>query len=186
MTISTSQFKNGIALVIKGELYTIIDFQHVKPGKGGAFIRTRLKNMRTGNTNEQTFRSGEKFEGAFIEQKKLQFSYRAGNTFHFMDQQTFDEVVLDENKLHGLKDYLKENMILTASLHNQKIIDIALPIFVTLEVVESEPGLKGDTAKASLKPVKVETGATVSVPLFVQVGNTVKIDTRTREYVGRV
>lgn len=149
-------------------------------------MRTRLKNMRTGNIVERTFRSGEKFEEAFIEQKKLQFSYRSGNSCHFLDQETFDEVVLDESKLQEEKDYLKENMIITALVHNQKIVGISLPIFIELKVIEAEPGIRGDTAKASLKTVKLETGADLSVPLFIEVGDTVKIDTRTNEYVSRV
>lgn len=184
--ISTNQFKNGVSIIVDGELYIIVDFQHVKPGKGGAFVRTRLKNMRTGNSMERNFRAGEKFEEAFIKTKKLQFSYRAGNLYHFMDQETFDEVSLDESQLPEIKDFLKENMILTASLHGKKIVDISLPMFIELQVVEAEPGMKGDTAKSSLKPVKLESGAAILVPLFIEIGNTIKIDTRTKEYVGRV
>lgn len=184
--ISTNQFKNGVSIIVDGDLYIIVEFQHVKPGKGGAFVRTRLKNMRSGNTIERNFRAGEKFEEAFIESKKLQFSYRSANSYHFMDQETFDEIIWDEDQLADIKDFLKENMVITASLYNKKIIDLSLPMFVELQVVEAEPGIKGDTAKATLKPVKLETGATVFVPLFVEVGNTIKIDTRRKEYVGRV
>lgn len=184
--ISTNQFKNGVSIIVEGELYIIAEFQHVKPGKGGAFVRTRLKSMRTGNTIERNFRSGEKFEEAFIEQKRLQFSYRSGNSYHFMDQETYDEVVLDENQLLEIKDFLKENMIITASMYNHKIVEISLPMFIELKVVEAEPGIKGDTAKSTLKPVKLETGATISVPLFIEIGDTIKIDTRSKDYIGRV
>jgi len=184
--ISTNQFKNGVSIIVDGELYIIVDFQHVKPGKGGAFVRTRLKNIRSGNTMERNFRAGEKFEEAFIETKKLQFSYRAGSSYHFMDQETFDDVSLDESQLPEIKNFLKENMILTASLYDKKIVDISLPMFIELKVVEAEPGIKGDTAKSTLKPVKLESGATISVPLFIEIGDTIKIDTRSKEYVGRV
>ncbi len=184
--ISTNQFRNGVSIIAEGDLYIIVEFQHVKPGKGGAFVRTRLKNMLTGNIMERNFRSGEKFEEAFIENKKLQFSYRAGNSYHFMDQETYDEVVLDESQLPSLKDFLKENMIITASFYNKKIVDISLPMFIELKVTESEPAVKGDTAKSTLKPVKLETGATIFVPLFIEIGDTIKIDTRSKEYISRV
>lgn len=184
--ISTSEFKNGLTIKLEGQLFQIIEFQHVKPGKGGAFVRTKLRSLTTGNVLEKTFRAGEKVEDAFIEYKKLQFLYSSGDEYHFMDQQTFEQVQLSAQQLGDVIHYLKENMIVTASSYEGKLISIEPPIFVELKVVEAEPGLKGDTAKSGTKSVKLETGYVIQVPLFVETGNIIKIDTRTGEYVERV
>lgn len=184
--ISTNEFKNGLTIKLEGQLFQIIEFQHVKPGKGGAFVRTKLRSLTTGNVLEKTFRAGEKVEDAFIEYKKLQFLYSSGDEYHFMDQQTFEQVQLSAQQLGDVIHYLKENMIVTASSYEGKLISIEPPIFVELKVVEAEPGLKGDTAKSGTKSVKLETGYVIQVPLFVETGNIIKIDTRTGEYVERV
>ncbi len=184
--ISTSEFKSGLTVKIDGQLFQIIESQHVKPGKGGAFVRTKLRSLKTGNVLERTFRSGEKLEDAFIEYKKLQFMYSSGDDYHFMEEKTYEQFQLSAEQLGDMPHYLKENMVVIASFHEGKLINIEPPMFVELAVVEAEPGLKGDTAKSGSKSVKLETGYSIQVPLFIEVGNVLKIDTRTGEYVERV
>ncbi|MDP2942448.1 MAG: elongation factor P [Candidatus Omnitrophota bacterium] len=184
--ISTSDIKNGLTIKIDGELFQVIEFQHVKPGKGGAFVKTKLHSLSTGNVLPRTFRSGEKLEDAFIEYKKLQFSYAAGDDYHFMEEKTFEQFQISAEQLGDVTHYLKENMIVSASFYEGKLMSVEAPMFVELKVVEADPGLKGDTAKSGTKSVKLETGYTIQVPLFIEVGNVLKIDTRTGEYVERV
>ena len=184
--ISTSDIKNGLTIKIDGELFQVIEFQHVKPGKGGAFVKTKLRSLSTGNVLPRTFRSGEKLEDAFIEYKKLQFSYAAGNDYHFMEEKTFEQFQISAEQLGDVTHYLKENMIVNASFYEGKLMSVEAPMFVELKVVEADPGLKGDTAKSGTKSVKLETGYAIQVPLFIEVGNVLKIDTRTGEYVERV
>lgn len=184
--ISTSEFKNGLTIKLEGQLFQIIEFQHVKPGKGGAFVRTKLRSLSSGNVLEKTFRAGEKVEDAFIEYKKLQFLYSSGDEYHFMDQENFEQFRLNAQQLGHVIHYLKENMIATASFYEGKLMNVEPPIFVELKVVEAEPGLKGDTAKSGTKSVKLETGYVIQVPLFIEADDVLKIDTRTGEYVERV
>lgn len=184
--ISTSEFKNGLTIKLEGQLFQIIEFQHVKPGKGGAFVKTKLRSLTTGNVLEKTFRAGEKVEDAFIEYKKLQFLYSSGDDYHFMDQETFEQFGLNVQQLGDVVHYLKENITVTASFFEGKLIDLEPPIFVELKVVEAEPGLKGDTAKSGTKSVKLETGYIIQAPLFIEADDVLKIDTRTGEYVERV
>jgi len=184
--ISTNQFKNGRVIKFEGQLYYIVEFQHIKPGKGGAFVRTRLKSLKLGTVIDRTFRPGEKFEEAFIDQKELQYMYRAGHSYHFMDTKTYDQLDLDEKTLEDCAHYLKDNLIVTASIYENKIIGLQPPMFVELEVTETEPCIKGNTAKASLKPATLESGFTVQVPLFINRGDILKIDTRSGKYAGRV
>jgi len=184
--ISTSDIKNGLTIKIDGELFQVIEFQHVKPGKGGAFVKTKLRSLSTGNVLPRTFRSGEKLEDAFIEYKKLQFSYAAGDDYHFMEEKTFEQFQISAEQLGDVTHYLKENMIANASFYEGKLMSVEAPMFVELKVVEADPGLKGDTAKSGTKSVKLETGYSIQVPLFIEVGNVLKIDTRTGEYVERV
>lgn len=184
--ISTNEFKNGLTIKLEGQLFQIIEFQHVKPGKGGAFVRTKLRNLITANVLERTFRAGEKVEDAFIEYKKLQFLYSSGDDYHFMDQETFEQFQLSSEQLAAAIHYLKENMIVTASSYEGRLIKVEPPLFVELRVVEAEPGLKGDTAKSGTKSVKLETGYVIQAPLFIEKDNIIKIDTRTGEYVERV
>lgn len=184
--ISTGDFKNGIAIVLDGILYQIIEFQHIKPGKGGAFVRTKLKNMRAKTLIDKTFRAGEKVEEAFIETKKMQYTYRSDTTYFFMDSEAYDEIAIPENIIGDKKRFLKEGIEVASLWHKNKIIDVSLPIFINLKVQHTEPGVKGDTAKAAYKPALLETGAIVQVPLFVTTDTVIKVDTRTGEYVERV
>lgn len=183
--LSTNQFKNGKIIKVNGELYYIVNFQHIKPGKGGAFVRTKLKNLKLGTVIDKTYRAGEKFEEAFIDEKKLQYLYRSGNIYHFMDLASFEEIELNKEILGTCIEYLKENAEVIASVYNNKIIGIQPPIFVELEVVKTEPGIRGNTAKGGTKPATLVTGLNIQVPLFINNGDIIKIDTRTGEYVGR-
>lgn len=184
--ISTNQFKNGLTLLIDGEIYTIVEYQHVKPGKGGAFVRTKFRSLRTGNIIDRTYRSGEKFQEAFVEERKMQFLYADANGCHFMDLETYETKEISKELIGTNLEFLKENASITIAFYDGKVVGVELPLFVELKVTECEPGLKGDTAKSAQKQVKLETGASVSAPLFINVGDTIKIDTRTREYVERV
>ena len=185
--ISTNQFKSGIAIMVDGEIFQIVEYQHVKPGKGGAFVRTRMKNLRTKRMLDKTFRPEEKFEEAFIEEKKIQYLYNSKDTYHFMDQETYEEVFFDKERLgEEITSLLKENMEVSAIYCKNELLEINLPMFIELKIVQTEPGFKGDTAKSSFKPATLETGAKISVPLFVNENDVIKIDTRTNSYVERV
>ena len=184
--IDANQFKNGMTIMLGNEIYSIINFQHVKPGKGGAFVRTKLKNLKTGNLIDKTFRTGEKVEQAFIEEKKMQFLYRHGGIYHFMDQNNFEELELFERRLGDKVNFLKENMLLAVTVCDGTIMDINLPTFVELKIEHTEPGLRADTVKAASKMAVLETGGKVNVPLFVNKGDIIKIDTRSGRYVSRV
>ncbi len=184
--ISTNQFKSGMAIVVDGDIYKIVEYQHVKPGKGGAIVRTKLKRLRTNKTLEKTFRPDDKFEEAFIEEKKIQYLYNCQDTYYFMDQETYEEVAFDTDKLGNMLGLLKENMVVVAVYCKNEILEINLPMFIELKITETEPGFKGDTAKNSFKPATLETGAQIQVPLFVNGNDMIKIDTRTSTYVERV
>ena len=183
--ISTNDFKNGISIVIDGTLFQIVEFQHIKPGKGGAFVRTKLRNMRNKAVIDKTFRAGEKIQDAFIETKRIQYMYNSGDTYFFMDTESFEELHVAKNLLAGKEIFLKDGMEITACFHKHDIIELTLPVFIVSKVIHTEPGIKGDTAKASYKPATVATGAVVQVPLFVDTNDDIKIDTRTGEYVER-
>jgi len=184
--ITTNQFKVGLTLLIEGEIYSIVEYEHVKPGKGSAFVRTKLRNLRTQAVIERTFRAGEKFEEAFIEEKKLHFLYRSGDLFYFMDEETYEQKAFSKEDLKDTIYFIKENTPVTVSYFQNKIISVTPPTFVELKVEYTEPGIKGDTAKASYKPATLETGYVVQVPLFIETGDIVKVDTRTGEYIERV
>lgn len=186
--ISTSEFRNGIAILLDGlsEIFTIEGFQHVKPGKGGAFVRTTLRGLKTGKVLERTFRSGEKVQEAFIDERKLQFLYRAGDTFHFMDMKSYEETPYPAAVLGEGAGFLKEGMEVTAVSASGEVLSVNVPTFVELKVETSEPGIRGDTAKSGTKPAKLETGKIIQVPLFIEPGTVIKIDTRTAAYVSRV
>jgi elongation factor P len=183
---STTDFRKGLKIEIDGEPYVIVDFQHVKPGKGGAFVRTRLKSLLSGNVIDQTFRSGDRVDKPDLEEREMQFLYESGGEFHFMDTQTFEQLFLTADQLGDSKDYLKENLVIKALFHNKRPIGIEVPMFVELKVVKADPGVRGDTASGATKPVTLVSGAVIQVPLFVEEGDTVRIDTRTREYITRV
>ena len=183
---STTDFRKGLKIEIDGEPYVIVDFQHVKPGKGGAFVRTRLKSLLSGNVNEQTFRSGDRVDKPDLEEREMQFLYETGGEYHFMDTKTFDQLFLTAEQMGESKDFLKENLVIKALFHNKRPIGVEVPMFVDLKVVQSEPGMRGDTATGATKPATLESGAVIQVPLFVEEGDTLRIDTRTREYITRV
>ena len=184
--ISTSDFKTGMTIEFDNEIYTIVEFQHVKPGKGAAFVRTKLKNRRSGAIVEKTFRSGEKVEKAHIEKKEMQYLYSEGSDYYFMNTETYDQIALSAVQLgeDNIK-FLKENMLIQVMLYKEETIGIDLPNTVILKVIETEPGVKGDTASNVTKAATVETGAVIRVPLFVNEGDELVIDTRNGEYVSR-
>lgn len=184
--ISTAEFRTGARIELEGDPYYIVDFQHVKPGKGGAFVRTKLKNYRTGNVIDRTFRSGERLPEPDLEEREMQFLYTAGDSYTFMDTETFEQFTYEKKQLGQNVDLLKEDTIVKVLIHKHEPIAVDLPIFIELKVVDADPGIRGDTASGGTKPAVVETGATVKVPLYLEVGETIKIDTRTREYVERV
>lgn len=183
--ISTSDFKNGMSIELGNQLYKIIYFQHVKPGKGGAFVRTKLKDLNTGTIIDKTFRAGEKMEQAILETKKMQYLYKDQH-YNFMDTRTYEQIQLNEKMLEDQKDYLLENMELTVIFYKGKPISIELPISIETKVIKTEPGIKGDTISSNFKPAVIETGAKVMVPLFINTGDVIKIDTRNGEYLTRV
>jgi len=181
----TTHFRNGFTMILDGEIFSIVEFQHVKPGKGGAFVRTRLKNFQTGAVIDRTFRSGDKVEEVRVEKREMQYLYSEVELFHFMDLETYDQIGVSRNTVGKAADLLKENesaFVLTA---RGQVIGVELPNFVHLAVTHTEPGVRGDTATGAVKPATLETGAQVSVPLFVNEGDVLKIDTRTGEYVER-
>lgn len=183
--ISTSEFKTGITIEYDGAIYTVLEFQHVKPGKGAAFVRSKLKNLRTGSIVDKTFRAGEKMGRAHLERKEMEYLYSDGDSFHLMDVETYEQIALSADQVgEGIK-YLKENDHLQILMHGEEIIGVDVPLTVVLEVAETEPGLKGDTASGASKPAVTETGLTVQVPLFVNSGDKIKIDTRSGAYIER-
>jgi elongation factor P len=184
--ISTTDFRGGVRLLVDGEPYYIVEFQHVKPGKGGAFVRTKLKSYLSGNVLDRTFRSGERFEEPDLEEREMQFLYATGDDYTFMDTDTYEQLTFEKKQLGENADLLKENMNAKILIYEHRPIDVELPIFIELKVVDAEPGVRGDTASGGTKPAVVETGATIKVPLYLEVGTIIKIDTRTRAYVERV
>ncbi len=183
---STPDFRKGLKIELNGEPFIIVDFLHVKPGKGGAFIRTTLKSLISGNVIDRTFRSGEKVDKPDLEEKEMQYLYESEGQFHFMDSETYEQLFLTEGQLGDALNYLQENVTVTVQFHNGKPIGVEVPIFVELSVASTEPGLKGDTAGGATKPATLETGMTIQVPLFVNEGDVLKIDTRTGKYIERV
>ncbi len=183
--ISTTDFRSGETLVMDGQLWSIVEFQHVKPGKGGAFVRTKLRRLRDGSVIERTFRAGEKFQEAFIEKRTLQYLYRTAETYHLMDTKSYEEVQVPADVLGTGAGFLKENMELEGQFHDGQLIGIQPPMFVEVHIESTEPGVRGDTSKGGMKPAKLETGATIQVPLFVEPGDVIRVDTRTGSYVSR-
>lgn len=184
--ISAGDFRKGITFEMDGEVYTIVDFQHVKPGKGAAFVRTKIKNIKTGSTIEKSFNPNDKYPRAHIETKEMQYLYNDGDLYYFMDLETYEQIPLNEDQVEEAIKYIKENMNATIKFHNGEAFSVEPPNFVELKVVQTEPGFKGDTATGANKPAVVETGATITVPLFVNTGDVIRIDTRTGEYMERV
>ena len=184
--ISAGDFRNGITLEIEGNVFQIMEFQHVKPGKGAAFVRTKIKNVMSGGVVERTFRPTEKFPAARIDRVDMQNLYSDGDLFHFMDVNTYEQVALNPDSIGDALKFVKENEMCKVCSYNGNVFSVEPPLFVELEITDTEPGFKGDTAQGATKPAVVETGATVYVPLFVDQGDKIKIDTRTGEYLSRV
>ena len=184
--ISAGDFKNGLTLEIDGNVVQIMEFQHVKPGKGAAFVRTKLKNVINGGVVEKTFRPTEKFPQARIDRVDMQYLYSDGDLFYFMNTETFDQVALNADAIGDALKFVKEQEMVKVCSYNGEVFSVEAPLFVELEITDTEPGFKGDTATGATKPAVVETGATVYVPLFVDQGDKIKIDTRTGEYLSRV
>lgn len=183
--IDTSDFRNGMSIQMDNEIYSIVEFQHVKPGKGGAFVRTKLKNVRTGAVLDKTFRAGEKMEQAILDRKPMHYTYRQDNDYFFMDLETYEQIPVREELIGPQVKYLKEGTEVSVLSHEGQIIGVEVPFTVTLEIVETDPGVRGDTASGGSKPAKLETGAVVQVPFFVQVGERIRVDTRTDAYMER-
>lgn len=183
---TTADFRNGMVLELEGQLFYLVEFQHVKPGKGGAFVRTKLKNVRTGAVLDRTFRSGESITEVRLERRKMQYIYNTGDLYYLMDAETYDQIPIHEGQVHEIKGYLKENLEVTVLSRGEEVIGVEVPLAVELAVAETEPGFKGDTASSVTKPAKLETGLVVQVPLFINQGDILKIDTRTGKYLERV
>ncbi|MCE5273632.1 MAG: elongation factor P [Syntrophaceae bacterium] len=186
MQYSTAQFRKGLKIEMEGEPLVIVDFQHVKPGKGGAFVRTKMKSLISGNVLEKTFRSGEKVDVPDLEEKKMSFLYKDEEGYCFMDSQTYEQMTLTKDQIGDALGYIKENVEVEVLLHNGTPIGVELPMFLNLQIVETDPGVKGNTVSGGSKPAKLETGLTIQVPLFVNEGEVVKVDTRTAQYIERV
>jgi len=182
---STTDFRNGLKIEFGGEPYVIVYFQHVKPGKGGAFVRTKLKNLKTGAVLENTFRSGDKVNKPDLDEREMQFMYLLENAYHFMDTKTYEQIYLDREHMGDAANYMIENLPVKILFYRGEPIGIDLPIFIDLQIVETEPGLKGDTVSGATKSASLESGAVVQVPLFLNVGDRVKVDTRTGTYIER-
>lgn len=183
--ISVNDFKTGLTVEVDGDIFTVLDFQHVKPGKGAAFVRSKLKNLRNGNTVERTFRAGETIGRAQIENRAVQYLYNSGNEYTFMDNESFDQFELTKKQLEWEINFLKENMVVNIVRYNEEILGINLPNSVELRVVETEPGIKGNTATGATKNATVETGLNVQVPLFINQDDVLLIDTREGKYISR-
>lgn len=186
MAITINEIENGMGLVVDGQLYFVVEYNHVKPGKGSAFVRIRLKNIKTDAVLERTFRSADSLEDAPLERRRMQFTYASGDEYHFMDQSTYEDTVISKQLMGDGFKYLKDDTIVEAIIYNNQVVKAEMPNFIIANVVETDPGLKGDSSRAGYKPAKIDTGASIQVPLFIQVGETIKVDTRTGIYVERV
>ena len=183
--VSAGDFRNGVTIEYNGNVCQIIEFQHVKPGKGAAFVRTKLKDIINGGVTEQSFRPTEKFPQARVDRKDMQYLYQDGDLYNFMDNETYEQISLTAEVVGDSLKFVKENETVKVNSYNGNVFAVEPPLFVELEITETGPGFKGDTATGATKPATVETGATVNVPLFVEIGNVIKIDTRTGEYLSR-
>jgi elongation factor P len=186
MTVATAEFRKGLKIELEGEPYIIVDFQHVKPGKGGAFVRTRLKSLVTGNVIDRTFRSGEKVQTPALEERMMQYLYQEEDKYHFMDTDSYEQIALTADHLGDESNFLQENVEVRIVFHNGQPIGVELPTFVELKIVQTDPGVKGDTAAGGTKPATLEAGAVIQVPLFLNEGDVIKVNTRTGEYIERV
>lgn len=183
--MSPNEINRGLYIKIEGEIFVVEDYQHIKPGKGGAFIKTRLRNIRLDTVTDRTFRDADRVEDIFVEDKKFLYQYHSGDTYHFMDQESFEEVAVDKKILGNSVGFLKDNTEISAIVYEGRIMTFKPPLFVNLKVVSTEPGIRGDTSKSGNKPAEMETGIIIQVPLFIDNGDVIKVDTRTGEYVER-
>jgi elongation factor P len=186
MALSINEIKSGLTILVDNEVYMVVETQHVKPGKGAAFVRVKMRNMKNVGIQEATFRGDEKIEPAFVEERKLQFLYASGELYHFMDQENFEEVSIPKENILEKVKFLKDNLEVQAYFYKDEILNINLPNFIEVEIVHTEPGIKGDTAKSGTKVAKIETQAIIQVPLFINTGDRIKLDTRSGEYIERV
>jgi len=186
VALSINEVKQGVTVLVEGDVYLVVETQHVKPGKGAAFVRAKMRNLKTGNMQEKTFRGDEKIDQAFIDERKLQYQYNSGNMYHFMDQENFEEVAIAEEALGEGKKFLKDNLEVLGYFYKGETLNVNLPNFIEFKITNSEPGIKGDTAKSGTKPAEIETGAIIQVPLFINPGDVIKVDTRTGSYVERI
>lgn len=184
--VSAGEFRKGITIEIDGQVWTIVDFQHVKPGKGAAFVRTKIKNIMTGSVLERTFNPTERYPKAHVEKKEMQYLYSDGELYHFMDMESYEQIALNLGIVEDALPYIKENMMVQMKFFKGNPFSVEPPNFVELEIVETDPGFKGDTATSGTKPAVLETGAKVNVPLFINQNDVIRIDTRTGEYMERV
>ena len=186
MPVSTTEFRNGLKIEIDGEPYVIVEFQHVKPGKGGAFVRTKFKSLKSGNVTDKTFRAGEKVDVPELDEKTMQYLYAADKDRVFMDTSNYEQISLSEVQLGESINYLKENMEIKVLYHKGRPINIEVPMFVELAIAKTDPGVRGDTASGGSKPATLETGAVVKVPFYLNEGDVIKVDTRTGTFIERV
>jgi elongation factor P len=185
--VTSNDFKTGMTILLEGNIYQVIEFLHVKPGKGAAFVRTKLKNLNSGNTVEKTFRAGEKVEQAILDRREMQYLYNDGKEYTFMDNESYEQMGLSKETIgENQVLYLKENMTISVLMHGAKILGVDLPTHVELEVIDTPPSEKGNTASGGTKPATLETGAQVQVPFFVEIGNRIRVDTRSNSYIDRV
>jgi elongation factor P len=183
--VSAGDFRKGLTIEIDGQVWVIVDFQHVKPGKGAAFVRTKMKNIMQGNVLERTFNPTEKFENAHVDKKEMQYLYNDGELYYFMDNETYEQLPLNKDKVEDAMNFVKENMTVTIKFFKGEAFSVEPPNFVELAVSQTEPGFKGDTATAGNKPAILETGYKIMVPLFINEGDVIRVDTRTGEYMER-
>lgn len=179
MALSITEIKSGVTILLDGDVYVCVDAQHVKPGKGAAFVRARLRNMKSNNIQEKTFRGDDKIEQAYVDERKLQYQYTSGGVFHFMDTENFEEIAVTAQSVGDKAKLLKDNLEIQGYFFRGDTLSIALPNFIEFNIIETEPGFKGDSSKSGNKPAKIDTGATIQVPLFINVGDKIKVDTRT-------
>ena len=186
MALSINEIKSGVTVLVNGEVYVVVDAQHVKPGKGSAFVRAKSRNMRSSNIQELTFRGEEKIEQAFIDERKLQYQYSSGDMFHFMDQENYEDIAITAASIGDNKKFLKDNLDVLGYFYKGETLTVNLPNHIEFKIIHTEPGIKGDTAKSGTKSAEIETGALVQVPLFINEGDVIRIDTRTGQYLERV
>lgn len=185
MALSINDIKSGLTVLVDGQAHIVIDAQHVKPGKGAAFVRVKLRNLKNNGIQERTFRGDEKVEPAFIEERKLRYLYSSGSIYHFMDQNNFEEISISKETIADKEKFLKDNLEVSTCFYENEVLNITLPKLIEFKITHTEPGIKGDTAKSGTKPAQIETGATIQVPLFINVGDVIRVDTRSGEYVER-